>query len=152
MAVVAPLCTLIYLPKRERRRSAILFLVAWIIAWGGWFVHPSVYQWQMAGMRRVAQNSLPLIAALEKFHTERGRYPEKAEELIPRYLPTLPYTGVIGYPAFDYKRAGFLSYQISISPPLGFLHFDSFMYRPEKKYPEYGDRIERIGDWGYYHE
>jgi hypothetical protein len=43
---------------------------------------------------RVAQNrAVPLIAAIEHFHSDRGRYPSALEELCPSYLPSIPRGG-----------------------------------------------------------
>lgn len=35
----------------------------------------------------------PVISAVERFHAERGRYPETLVELVPRYLPSVPRAG-----------------------------------------------------------
>lgn len=49
--------------------------------------------WAYFGYQRaqhMEQASVPLIAALERFRTERGAYPAKLEELVPRYIEVLP--------------------------------------------------------------
>lgn len=43
---------------------------------------------------RVAQyRAGPVIAAVEQFHTDRGRYPSALVELCPSYLPSIPSAG-----------------------------------------------------------
>ena len=43
---------------------------------------------------RVAQDRAgPVIAAIEQFHSDRGRYPSTLEELCPSYLPSIPRAG-----------------------------------------------------------
>lgn len=46
------------------------------------------YNWHLA-----EQRSVPLISAIERFHSDRGRYPETLEELVPAYLPSVPNAG-----------------------------------------------------------
>jgi hypothetical protein len=40
--------------------------------------------------RHMEQASVPLIAALERFRTERGAHPARLEELVPGYIEVLP--------------------------------------------------------------
>lgn len=43
---------------------------------------------------RVAQNrAVPVVAAIERFHSDRGKYPSALEELCPYYLPSIPRAG-----------------------------------------------------------
>ena len=43
---------------------------------------------------RVAQDkAVPVIAAIEHFRSDRGRYPSALEELCPSYLPSIPRAG-----------------------------------------------------------
>ena len=43
---------------------------------------------------RVAQHrAIPVIASIEHFHLDRGRYPTALEELCPSYLRTIPRAG-----------------------------------------------------------
>ena len=43
---------------------------------------------------RVAQNrAVPVIAAIERFHSDRGQYPSALEDLCPSYLPSIPQAG-----------------------------------------------------------
>ena len=43
---------------------------------------------------RVAQRrAIPVVSAIERFHSERGRYPDALDELVPRYLPLIPNAG-----------------------------------------------------------
>ena len=43
---------------------------------------------------RVAQDrAVPVIAAIEHFHSDQGRYPSALQDLCPAYLPSIPRAG-----------------------------------------------------------
>lgn len=43
---------------------------------------------------RMAQNrAAPVIAAIDRFHSDQGRYPNSLGELVPAYLPSIPKAG-----------------------------------------------------------
>lgn len=158
-AIAAPTYILVFLLNNGKLREVKLILAAWVLYIGGWLVYGCLRlpmnEWRMAAMRRTAARGASLITAVEKFHADNGRYPVVAEELVPRYLPSIPYTGMVGYPDFQYHGPGgrFRTYSIYVNTPLGFLNWDSFLYLPDKNYGEhYGKEIERVGDWGYHHE
>lgn len=56
--------------------------------------------------------SLPLIDALEEYHSKNGRYPFTLNELKGKYLPVIPNSGVIGIKPYAYEKTGD-SYQLS---------------------------------------
>ena len=69
--------------------------------------------------------AVKVLAAVEQFHKERGRYPNSPYELVPHYLPQLPdepgfhingYTGTVD---FTYSRAWPHSARVSCSAKLG---------------------------------
>lgn len=112
-----------------------------------------------AAVRRVrfseaAERARPLIGALETFRA-RGGYPEALEDVTRGTMERPPYTGLLAYPEFEYRRSGpdfdVPGYELRVSCPMGPMSFDVFVYRPGRSYPErlYGGRVERIGDWAY---
>jgi hypothetical protein len=124
----------------------------------------------------VAKNTLAVIAALQAYHAEQGKYPNVIIDLIPKYTDKLPATEMIGYPIFEYEKVEFISgmmkkpvvddtqnkwvrfetggYEIRLLPPISGNNFDRFIYWPKKIYPRYmyGGLAEQIGDWVYVNE
>lgn len=160
IAISAPIGSLVCLLAKEQRSKAGLWLAAWILSWGSFggsfILREPINQWRMNAMRRAAARGTVLIEAIEKFHADNGRYPEKAGELIPRYLAEMPFTGMAGYPEFKYLRISHddrsPTYRIWVSTPRGMMNFDSLLYHSDKQYDKYGSGIERLGDWAYHHE
>ena len=101
-----------------------------------------------------------IVEALAKYKIDMGEYPENLDQLIPRYLKEIPYTGMIAYPKFRYVRdyenmvpkPG--EYELEIFCPRCFGNFDKFIYHPSEKYPEmlWDENLEKILGWAYLHE
>jgi hypothetical protein len=117
-------------------------------------------------VRQLASRTQPLIAALEAFKEDRGRYPPSLEALVPNYLARVPGTGMMGDPDFRYTRVDPADelgggpgdpapgYHLSVGCTWAFLQLDSMHYRPSRDYPErgWGGTIEEIDGWAYVHE
>lgn len=109
---------------------------------------------------RATHSGAMVIEALAKFHRDHGQYPDQLAELVPKYLESVPYTGLIAYPEFRYTkdrndlevRPG--QYELRINCSSGGINFDRFVYWPSEKYPDriQGNGISRIGAWAYLHE
>lgn len=54
----------------------------------------------------VTTASMPVIAALEAYHTDHGEYPPSLEHVVPEYLPSVPSLGYGGRRELHYYRAG----------------------------------------------
>jgi hypothetical protein len=101
-----------------------------------------------------------IIEALDKYRSDQGHYPEHLDELVPKYLDSIPYTGLIAYPRFDYwkdrhdQEVAPGEYELRIFCPSGGINFDRFIYWPSQNYPPriQGNGISRIGAWAYMHE
>ncbi|WP_224242389.1 hypothetical protein [Hyalangium gracile] len=65
---------------------------------------------QRAGRERARQNAERIIAACRAFERKEGRLPEKLEELIPEFLPSLPRA------LYDGPHFGF-TYDAASEPP-----------------------------------
>ncbi|MCJ7751129.1 MAG: hypothetical protein MUQ65_08555 [Armatimonadetes bacterium] len=120
---------------------------------------PRVRALRMWGVRHVPERAQPLLSALTRYHEDQGRYPAALSDLVPTYLPRIPYTGMMGYPDFDYKRPGEAreeagGYDLYVSCGIGFANFDTFRYWPSQDYPDkmYGGDVERVDNWAYVHE
>ncbi|HUT13656.1 MAG TPA: hypothetical protein VMY42_24425 [Thermoguttaceae bacterium] len=113
---------------------------------------------RMDAFEQLAARSSPLVAAIDQFVVDQGRPPNDLTELVPKYLPAVPSTGMGGYPEYEYL-VGSRAEEYAGNPWALLvrawgpgINFDEFMYFPKQNYREYlygGGPIERIGDWGY---
>ncbi len=109
---------------------------------------------------RASANGGPIIAALNTYRDDNGVYPNSLSQLVPQYVPSVPRTGLIGYPTFTFP-SGYNdispvpdSYELRIECTSGGINFDRFIYWPSESYPKtiQGNWTERIGTWVYVHE
>ncbi|MBS0202119.1 MAG: hypothetical protein JSS49_04405 [Planctomycetes bacterium] len=101
-----------------------------------------------------------IVQALANYKNDLEEYPESLESLVPKYLAEIPYTGLIGYPEFEYRKdyhdidpcPG--EYELRIDCPSGGINFDRFIYWPSEVYPPriQGNGVQRIRGWAYVHE
>jgi hypothetical protein len=137
----------------RRLLAGLLILSAVSVIAGPW-----IMDLRMIGVRRMIQNAEPLIRAVESYRASTGEYPRQLQDLVPAHINAIPHTDAVGYPDFEYARAGqdspFKAYEISVKTPAGGFTFDQLVYWPEHSYPAhmYGGEIERIGSWAYVHE
>jgi hypothetical protein len=59
---------------------------------------------ELAGLRAQPSRSRPLIEAIARYHDARKRYPDRLGDLVPDFLPSVPSTGMRGYPSYEYER------------------------------------------------
>ncbi|MBX9788879.1 MAG: hypothetical protein K2Y37_08170 [Pirellulales bacterium] len=116
---------------------------------------------RMAGMRAFARRSQPLISAIQRFEKDQSAPPTTLEDLVPKYLPAVPTTGMMAYPRFVYhtgaearKDYAGNPWALSVFTPSGGFNFDQILYFPRQNYPVhgYGGSLERVDDWAYVHE
>lgn len=107
------------------------------------------------GFERLAQRSQGLVTAIRQFEKENKRPPDNLGDLVPRFLPAVPRTGIQAYPDYRYTREATYEnpWSLSVNASWG-ASFDQFVYLPKLNYPEFafGGNLERIGDWAYVHE
>jgi hypothetical protein len=53
--------------------------------------------------KNLAIRSRPLIDAVKKFQTDNQKPPDKLSDLVPKYIPKIPGTGIMAYPYYEYK-------------------------------------------------
>jgi hypothetical protein len=84
---------------------AAVFVVTcagWFWAWLSWGDLPPLNE-RIETFRDLPVRSQGLIAAIKRFHTDNGRPPHDLQELVPKYLPAIPDTGVARFPTYDYR-------------------------------------------------
>jgi hypothetical protein len=106
----------------------------------------------------VGPRSAALIEAIESFERTEGIPPSSLAELVPKFIPSIPSTGMAAYPDYEYAReAGPCvdGNRWHLKVDAGeLLKWDFFFYCPMKDYPTrgWGGSNEVIGDWAYLHE
>ncbi len=118
---------------------------------------------QTLGAQRAAHRGDEIVDAIHRYESFSGKLPNALEELVPRELESIPDTGMIGFPSFQYvgpkdptlqdKERPFKKYELRVDL-YKLLQFDCLVYWPEGNYPDfmYGGGVERIGEWAYVHE
>ena len=106
----------------------------------------------------LAERAGSVTEAIERFAADQRHPPRSLDELVPKYLASLPTTGLRAHPKFQYqteRESPWVEgpWELSVDVPWG-LSFDKFFYWPSHQYPEtiYGGRVERFGQWAYVHE
>jgi hypothetical protein len=144
--------------RRVRRVAAIVALcsIAYCVAFGlSLRIGDRI---RMNAFAQLAERSKPLIAAIRAYDQKHGQPPESLLALVPEFLPTVPSTGMGGYPKYEYSTPA-TNYDgnpwiLIVYTPSGGINFDHFMYFPLTNYPKqgYGGWLERVDDWAYVHE
>ncbi len=106
-----------------------------------------------------AERARVVIDAIEAYKQTKGEYPARLANLVPKFIPEIPTTGLAGYPQFLYRRpeddkGPIRGYELMIETPSGGLNWDVFVYWPGGNYPDYfyGGTPELFGKWAYVHE
>jgi hypothetical protein len=112
------------------------------------FINPLVKHALLAPV--IAKGDI-VVAALERYKRDQGKYPKNLDILVPAYLVGTPKTGYDDqqflYRA-DQPYAG--SYHLSVSMMAA---WDELFYEPDQRYQgEYGGTIDRLGRWAYLNE
>ena len=106
-----------------------------------------LHQWRLRRFERALASSGTLIAAIRSFEQAERRSPFALAELVPRYLPAVPGTGMGGYPRYEYLRRP-ENGDWGLSIPVGSIPMDwtALEYDPRGEYPPYSTRL---GRWAY---
>lgn len=109
----------------------------------------------------LAERSMPLVHAIERYVGDTGSPPTTLEALVPEYINEVPNTGLRGYPAYqyevgpDHERWYGNPWVLYVETPNGRFTFDKFLYLPLQNYPAgraYSGWLEPIGRWAYVHD
>lgn len=148
------------LGKRHRTGCMRFLALAVAVVGGtavGWWLGPIH---KMERIRQVATSAQTLVRAIEAFERDNGRPPANLNEIVPRYIATIPPTGMRGYDGWDYLQGPDAqafddnTWVLRLHTGGPGINFDQLLYFPNQRYPQvgYGGWIERIGVWGYVHE
>lgn len=115
----------------------------------------------MAGLDSFTYRSQPLIEAIKQFERDNSAPPATLDDLIPKYLPEVPATGMMAYPDYQYhvgihakEKYCDNPWALTVQTPSGGINFDMMLYLPNQKYPKngFGGWLRPINDWAYVHE
>ena len=162
LALIALPFLAVFSAVRSTRRYSCPVLVACIVliaaSWGGNHLGNRLRMKAFAGL---AERSRPLVEAIEAYAADRGEPPDKLEDLVPKYLPAVPGTGMRVYPKYEYIKKDDPEkwyyrdnpWVITVQTPSGGINWDEFLYFPHRDYLQYGGgSMELLGDWAYLHE
>lgn len=116
---------------------------------------------RMNGIRAFTVRSQPLISAIKGYERDHSSPPPFLDALVPKYLSSVPTTGMMAYPKYEYHTGPEAEQEYADNPwvllvctPSGGINFDMVLYFPSQNYPErgYGGSLRPVGDWAYVHE
>jgi hypothetical protein len=158
--LVVPVSLLTMLFPPARRVARFVFVAAGLWTLSGVVAIRAADRVRMSGMRQLADRSMPLVHAIERYARETGHPPTKLEDLVPKYLPHVPTTGIAAYPEYSLVTGQAAAeyannpWVLMVQTPSGGINFDVLAYFPQQNYPEvgHGGWWERVGAWAYLHE
>jgi hypothetical protein len=163
LALVAiPFLAVLSAVRSTRRYSCPVLVASILLIAASWAGNHLGNGLRMNAFARLGERSRPLVEAIEAYAADRGEPPDKLQELVPKYLPAVPGTGMRACPEYEYRKKddpekwgyGSNPWVLTVQTPSGGINWDEFMYFPLRDYPEhgYGGSLERLGDWAYLHE
>lgn len=147
------------------RLASLIFLVCTLLMYRTMRFGPNNERHQ--AMVHIANNSQPLIAAIEQFaHDHDGKPPQTLNQLVPDYLVAVPTTGVARYDKYQYQvnsapmgTPGPVSRYVLQVYTIEFGKWDSMTYLPDQNYDQMKpasafDSIPMTGGrkWVYFNE
>ncbi len=107
-AILAPIALIAAVRARRRHRALAMALGATIVA-GACFAGLRVQNIaRRAAFLRLADRSSALVTAISVFERGNGRAPATLDELVPKYIDHIPWTGLLAYRQYRYKVHGML--------------------------------------------
>ena len=104
MALVVAAVFVVVSLLRKQFRDALLGVGVVLLSIGAFLAFKDV-EWffRSRAVRRVVNDVASLPQAIRRHADTEGRPPASLDELVPRYLPALPATGLGAYPDFEYR-------------------------------------------------
>jgi len=169
-------------PIQITARKALFLALAAVLAIVLWQGIGRWQEGRAEGRRELLQATIrsarPVIEAIRRYERERRAPPPTLDALVPDFLDALPLPGGPAAGGWEYwadvpggrveggrwhrvrleSSAGGWALGIAVRkdfvPRFPYNLGDYFIYHPSGSYPRsaYGGVLERVGDWGYYHE
>lgn len=87
-----------------------------------------------ADIDRVIERGAPLVKAIHAFQADVGHPPTNLGALVPKYLPTIPTTGLDAFPSFEYHVGPDDPHWWRLSVSVESLGFRHMRYDPSRRY------------------
>ncbi|MBP8951939.1 MAG: hypothetical protein KBI47_06080 [Armatimonadetes bacterium] len=155
-------------PKLDRRPlyvivAIILIVDAIIVGAVLWRTRALTDAWEnsQTELHRLMDGGVPVVEALEKYQAERGRYPDRLEELKPDFLSELPGKPEAATQDWAYApEAGGKGFELTLKLPgdfypHGYGFFCTLVYRSDRAYPDSGyggSKVWSDRGWAFYNE
>ncbi|MGH7138161.1 MAG: hypothetical protein ACREHD_20615, partial [Pirellulales bacterium] len=159
--VATPILLVCLLFRRTRLQSAFLLTLAWLLIACCFFGIVLGQKARHAGMQAFTRRAQPLVTAIKAYERDHAAPPQTLADLVPKYIESIPTTGMMAYPEYEYHSGAEASeryagnrWALSVATPAGGFNFDMMLYFPDQNYPTrgYGGWLQRIDDWAYVHE
>jgi hypothetical protein len=105
------------------------------------------------------ERSLPLVAAIHRYEKEQGTPPPSLDDLVPKYLSSIPETGIGSNAPYKYRVRGEKSWfygtnqwVVIVPASNGMLNWDEFIYFPNQDYVSMHKPHRVLGQWAYSYE
>ncbi len=99
---------------------------------------------RLKAFQDVVERGNTIVDAVEHYIRETGEPPSALEDLIPKYIKSIPKTGIAAYPYYRYQKLGFAGLWKTWVPVDSGLDKGSIIFMSEQNYPDWWDRI---GKW-----
>lgn len=134
-------------PGMQRLTAGVLVFVASTVM-GATFKEPV----RKAHLHRVADHGAPLVAAIARYEADNGRPPAQLQALVPRYLATIPDTGLGAHPEWTYRVTPAdgvfpCARWIVAADASGFMRLDELVHCESGAQL---DQLPRVGDWAVF--
>lgn len=98
VAIIATIC-LVFPRTRKDALLALAYSLVWfgaakICVWTGDMI-------RIHAFLELSERSTPIVDAIRAYETKNGSPPDRFEQLVPEYLPTIPATGMRAYPTYQ---------------------------------------------------
>lgn len=110
---------------------------------------------RMAGFERLAEESRPLVAAIEAYVAQHGVPPEGLQAIDTSGIPAERLASIrylTGYQSQQHFHGN--PWILALDAPTGPFRWDQFLYYPLQNYPKLGHDgwLEEINGWAYVHQ
>lgn len=145
--------------QKTNNRPALLvfsFLVAYVAVGVGCFW--TAHSIRISAFHQIVQRGMPIVDAIKKYIIEQGHPPATLEDLVPRYLPEIPTTGVPTGSEYMYevakKEKSFYGnpWMLRMVPPQGGFSFEELLYLPLEDYGTSACGWGKIANWAHCRE
>lgn len=159
MLVIPVLGALLFVQRWRTWRVAVGLIALIVFVPSVFFGNIHGQEIRLAAFQDLALRSRPLVDAIKAYERQYNAPPANLQALVPRFLPSVPGTGMRAYPEYQYYT-GSPSMQhgnawlLLVPAPEGGIEFDQLIYLPQQNYTQadMGGVSRLLIDWAYVNE